>query len=121
MCCGQRQLVYLTQALFREPHLLLLDEPTAALDLRHQLIVMEAVRAHAVEHNIAMLIAMHDLSLAPQFADQIICLCDGRIRADGPAEYVLNTKLLCDLFGVETEVDRASSGHLRITPIRAVG
>ena len=117
---GQRQLVYLTQALYREPQLLLLDEPTAALDLRHQLIVMEAVRKHAAEHGICVLIAMHDLSLAAQFADQIICLCNGRIEADGPADQVLKVARLQELFGVETEIDRAASGHLRITPVRAV-
>lgn len=117
---GQRQLVYLTQALFREPRLLLLDEPTAALDLRHQLIVMEAVRTHAARHEISVLVAIHDLSLAAQFADQIICLRDGRIEADGPADQVLQFDRLRELFGVETAIDKAPSGHLRITPIRAV-
>ncbi|MEM1198483.1 MAG: ABC transporter ATP-binding protein [Pseudomonadota bacterium] len=117
---GQRQLVYLTQALFREPSLLLLDEPTASLDLRHQLIVMDAVRAHAAEHKIAVLIAIHDLSLAAQFADQVICLAGGRIEADGPADQVLTSDRLRALFGVEAEVDKAPSGHLRITPVKAV-
>ncbi len=117
---GQRQLVYLTQALFREPRLLLLDEPTAALDLRHQLIVMDAVRAHAAAHDIAVLIAIHDLSLAAQFADQVICLANGRIEADGPADQVLTADRLRALFGVDAEIDQAPSGHLRITPVRAV-
>ena len=117
---GQRQLVYLTQALFREPQLLLLDEPTASLDLRHQLIVMDAVRAHAAEHSIPVMIAMHDLSLAAQFADRVICLSNGKIDADGPAEQVLQPGLLRTVFGVEMEIDRTQSGSLRIVPLRAV-
>lgn len=117
---GQRQLVYLAQAIFREPQMLLLDEPTAALDLRHQLVVLETVRAHAAEHGIAVIVAMHDLSLAAQFCDHFLCLAHGAIDADGPAAEVLRAERLARLYGVEAEVEAARSGHLRIVPIRAL-
>ena len=117
---GQRQLIYVAQAMFRAPGVLLLDEPTAALDLRHQLLVMETVRRQARQHNIIVGVAMHDLSLAAQFADQIICLQAGAIESSGPAENVLLADRLRRLYGVETEVDRRSNGQLRVTPIRSI-
>lgn len=117
---GQRQLVYLAQAIFREPKILLLDEPTAALDLRHQLVVLETVRNHAAEHGIAVIVAMHDLSLAAQFCDHFLCLADGAIDADGPAMEVLQAERLARLYGVEAEVEATRNGHLRIVPLRAL-
>lgn len=119
MSGGQRQLTYLAQALFREPAVLLLDEPTAALDLRHQLLVLEAVRAHAARSGTIVILAMHDLSLAAQFADRMICLDGGRIEADGPPEAVLTVARLRRVYGVEAEVTKADSGALRIVPLRA--
>lgn len=117
---GQRQLTYLAQAIFREPQILLLDEPTAALDLRHQLVVLETVRAHAAQHGIAVLVAMHDLSLAAQFSDHFICLADGVIDAHGSAAEVLQAERLARLYGVEADVETTPSGHLRIVPLRAL-
>ena len=118
---GQRQLVYLAQAIFREPRALLLDEPTAALDLRHQLVVLETVRGHARARNVPVMIAMHDLSLAAQFADRMVCLANGKIDADGAASDVITPDRLRRLYGVEAKVEPGPSGHLQIVPLRAVG
>ncbi len=117
---GQRQLIYLTQALFRKPELLLLDEPTASLDLRHQLMVLESVRSFIVRHNIAVAIAIHDISLAAQFADQIICMCEGKIDISDQTDEVLQPNRLRRIFGVDVEVERSNAGHLRITPLKAI-
>jgi len=117
---GQRQLVFLAQSLFREPSVLLLDEPTAALDLRHQLIVLEAVRAHSKREGIATVIAIHDLNLSARFADRLICLCDGRIVADGSAAEVLCANRIEAVYGVRAEVETGADGKQRITPLAAV-
>ena len=117
---GQRQLIYLTQTLFRKPELLLLDEPTASLDLRHQLKVLEAVRSFVIAQNIATVIAIHDLSLAAQFADQIICLSNGEVDVCDTTDRVLTSERLQRIFGVEVEVEKSSSGYLRVTPLRAI-
>lgn len=94
---GQRQLAFLAQALFRRPRVLLLDEPTAALDLRHQLVVLETVRETAREDGIAVAVAMHDLTLAAQFADGFALLSNGRLRVTGGAHEVLTTQWLAEV------------------------
>ncbi|MEL7255892.1 MAG: ABC transporter ATP-binding protein [Pseudomonadota bacterium] len=116
---GQRQLTYLAQALFREPRILLLDEPTAALDLRHQLLVFDTLKRLAKEKNIAIAVAVHDLSLAAQFCDQVMCLCHGTLDASGPPEDVLTTDRLARVYGIEAEVTR-DNNRLRIAALRAI-
>lgn len=117
---GQRQLVFLAQALFRQPQALLLDEPTAALDLRHQLVVLETVAQYARDYGISVGIAMHDLSLAAQFAEHIVCLNAGAVEAAGPPAAVLKPDLLRRLYCVEAEVWRTGSGFYQVMPRRAV-
>ncbi|TQV77812.1 ABC transporter ATP-binding protein [Denitrobaculum tricleocarpae] len=116
---GQRQLLFLAQALFRQPDVLLLDEPTAALDLRHQLVVLEAVRKHCTDHGTIAIAAMHDLTLAAQFADQMICLSQGRIEAKGPPENVLTVDRLQRVYGVEAEISLSAQGRPNVMPLRA--
>lgn len=116
---GQRQLVYLAQALFRRPQVLLLDEPTAALDLRHQLVVLEAVRRHCEEHGTIAIAAMHDLTLAAQFADHMICLSKGSIVTEGEAADVLTATRLREIYGVEARVSYDAGGRPQVTPLRA--
>jgi iron complex transport system ATP-binding protein len=117
---GQRQLVYLAQVLFRSPSVLLLDEPTAALDLRHQLLVLERVRDYARESGACVAIALHDLTLAAQFADRMIGLKDGRVIAAGLAEEVLTPLYLQAMYGIKAEVNRGPSGHIQVTPVHAI-
>ena len=118
---GQRQMVYLAQSLFRDPSVLLLDEPTAALDLRHQLIVLDRVIRHCKANNTIGFAAMHDLSLAARYSDRMVFLSDGKIVADGPPAEVLSVQLLRDVYGVETEIVKSSTGTLHITPVEALG
>lgn len=116
---GQRQLVYLAQALFRQPQVLLLDEPTAALDLRHQLVVLEAIRRHCAEHGTIAIAAMHDLTLAAQFADHMICLSEGSIVSEGEAAEVLTSARLRAIYGVEARISYDAGGRPQVTPLRA--
>lgn len=117
---GQRQLVFLAQSLFRAPKVLLLDEPTAALDLRHQLIVLDRIRATCCDSGMITMAAMHDLSLAARFADRIVFLNGGVICADGAPDKVLTPAILQQVYGVEAEVQQGKSGVLHVSPVRAL-
>lgn len=116
---GQRQLTLLAQALFRRPAVLLLDEPTAALDLRHQLNVLETVRAAARDGKVSVAIAIHDLTLAARFSDRIVCLSAGRIDRAGVPGEVLSRDLLDRVYGVEAEIAEGTTGFPIVSPIRA--
>ncbi|WP_317055736.1 ABC transporter ATP-binding protein [Roseovarius rhodophyticola] len=117
---GQRQLTYLAQALFRQPRLLMLDEPTAALDLRHQLVVFETLQHLAKSKQIAVVVALHDLSLAAQFCDQVACLSNGQLDACGTAPQVLTADRLERVYGIQADVQHSTDNRLRITAIKAI-
>lgn len=118
---GQWQLVYLAQALFRRPKVLLLDEPTVALDLRHQLVVLQVVREAARQDGIVVAIAMHDLSLAARFAHSFVVLSRGGVKATGAGADVLTKDRLARVYGIEAEVISGEDGVPWIAVLRAIG
>lgn len=110
---GQRQQVRLARALAQQPDGLVLDEPTSSLDLRHQLDVLERVRAVADDGN-AVLFALHDLDLALRFADTLVFLSDGSIVQIGGPE-VVDTDLVERVYGVTARVTTVD-GHRVVIP-----
>lgn len=100
---GERQRVLLARALAQEPAALLLDEPTASLDINHQVRVLGLV-ADLVADGQAALAAIHDLDLAARFCDRLCLLHDGSIRAQGPPEQVLSDSRLAEAFETTTAV-----------------
>ncbi|GAA2107021.1 heme ABC transporter ATP-binding protein [Streptomyces synnematoformans] len=117
---GERQLVHLARALAQQPQALLLDEPVAALDLRHQLHVLQLLRTLAA-HGTAVVTVLHDLGQAARFCDRLALLDAGRIAAAGPPADVLTEPLISAAYGVQAAV-RADedTGALRVTPLRIV-
>ena len=116
---GQRQLVFLAQALFRQPRVLLLDEPTAALDLRHQLIVLEKLREVAGRDGTIVGLAMHDLNLAAHYADRMIGLSGGKKISAGIPRDVLTSANLQSMYRIQAEVLFAQDGRLNVVPMCA--
>ena len=118
---GQRQMVFLAQALVAEPLVLLLDEPISALDLRHQLEVMETVRELTRERSLVSLVVLHDLNAAARHADHVMLLRQGTVVAQGEPSGVLHRESLLHVFQVETERLLSSSGRTVLVPLRSVG
>jgi iron complex transport system ATP-binding protein len=114
---GERQRAVLARALATEATTLLLDEPTANLDLAHQASVLQVVRARCNSGSAAVVVT-HDINLAAEFADQILLMKSGRTVAAGPPREVLMPELLRKVFGIEVLVDaHPLSGAPRITPV----
>lgn len=107
---GQRQSVGLVQALARDPQLLLLDEPTAALDLAMQFRLLSQVARIAHEGR-TVIAVLHDLTQAARWADRIIMLNDGAIAADGTPSDVLTPEVLRAVYRIEARVELDTQGH----------
>jgi iron complex transport system ATP-binding protein len=101
---GERQSVILAQALAQDAPVLLLDEPTTHLDLRHVVETLSLVRGLARSGRKAVLAIFHDLNLASAYCDRIYAMASGRVVSSGPPGAVLTRGLLADVFGVEAEV-----------------
>jgi len=100
---GERQRVFLARAFAQEAALLVLDEPTAALDLAHQVLLVNALRRRAREGGGALLV-LHDLALAGAACDRLALLDRGRVVAEGTAGEVLRPAVLSPVYGTDVEV-----------------
>ena len=115
---GERQRAVLARALATEASHLLLDEPTANLDLSHQSTLLALVRNRCDQNKAAALVVTHDINLAAQFADQILLMKQGRVLDAGPPRAVLTPELLRDVFEVTVLVDaHPVTNAPRVTPV----
>ncbi|HEV2884434.1 MAG TPA: ABC transporter ATP-binding protein [Pyrinomonadaceae bacterium] len=115
---GERQRAVLARALATEAGILLLDEPTANLDLAHQASMLRLVRRLCNTRGTSAVIVTHDLNLASEFSDNILLMKNGESIAFGPPREVLTSELLEELFGLRVMVDaHPISGVPRITPV----
>ncbi|HEU0075849.1 MAG TPA: ABC transporter ATP-binding protein [Dehalococcoidia bacterium] len=103
---GERQNVVLARALAQETPLLLLDEPTANLDIGHQVVIAKLLRRLAAEHGVGVLAALHDLTLASLYCDRLVLLAAGSVVAEGAAVDVLTRDNLRLAYGADVAVLR---------------
>jgi len=112
---GERQLVLIARALIQEPRILLLDEPTAHLDLAHRVAVLDLVRDFARDGRSALVVS-HDLSLSARTSDLLALLADGRVLECGTPADVLTPKNLMTAFGIHADVIQAPDGSPLVVP-----
>jgi iron complex transport system ATP-binding protein len=116
---GEKQRVVIASALAQAPDVLLLDEPTASLDLAYQLEVASLLDRLNQDRGVTMVLATHDLNLAASLCDSLVLVRSGRVLAQGPTREVLTGAMVQQLYDVEADVQfHESSGHLTVVPIR---
>ena len=101
---GEKQRVVLASALAQQPKLLLLDEPTAALDIKHQLHFHEILKNLQKSQQMTIVTITHDVNLAIRYCDRIIVLRDGSVAADGKPSRIINKDLISDVYGINVNI-----------------
>ncbi len=118
---GEKQRVVIAAALAQSAGLLLLDEPTASLDLGYQLEVSSLLERLNQDHGVTMAISTHDLNLAASICRELILMRDGRVIATGPTNAVLTPENVKRLYDVEAEVHvHGGTGHMTVVPVRRI-
>ena len=113
---GQIQRAYLALALAQEPEILILDEPTNALDLKYQLKFLEIVKKLQVKSNISIITILHDLNLASRYSDKIIALKNGKSIGYGSCNEIINEKFIKEIFDIDVLVSDTPYGK-QIYPV----
>ena len=114
---GEKQRVVIASALAQASDVLLLDEPTASLDLGYQIEIAALLRRLNRERGTTMVISTHDLNLAAALCDRIVLVKQGRVLADGATEDVLTAERILSVYGVQADVQfHERAGHLTVVP-----
>jgi iron complex transport system ATP-binding protein len=116
---GEKQRVVIASALTQTPDVLLLDEPTASLDLRYQLEIASLLTRLNRDRGVTMVLATHDLNLAAALCDRLILMRDGHVLTQGPTREVLTADTIQRIYDVDADVSfHAAAGHVTVTPLR---
>ena len=119
---GEKQRVIIASALAQSAGLMLLDEPTTALDPGYQIEIATLLRRLNAERGVTMAVATHDLNLAAALCRRLVLLRKGRVLAAGPTDQVLTRESVRALYNVEADVQfHAGAGHLTVVPLRRTG
>jgi iron complex transport system ATP-binding protein len=108
---GEKQRVMIARALAQEPEILLLDEPSAFLDLKHQVQIFELLRRLNRERGLTIIAALHDVNLAALFFPRLVILREGKIYRDGSPGEVLTETTIEEVYGIRVRIEKDRSGE----------
>ncbi|MCP4627491.1 MAG: ABC transporter ATP-binding protein, partial [bacterium] len=115
---GERQRVFIARAICQETQIILLDEPTASLDLAHQIRVMDLMEKLKKEKDVTVVMVSHDVNLAAMYGDTLLLLKDGKIIGQGTPDDVLTFEILEKAYGCTLLVDENPLGKFpRVIPV----
>jgi iron complex transport system ATP-binding protein len=101
---GERQRLTIARALAQEPKIILMDEPTANLDINYQMETLGLARQLCRKHKLIVVVTLHDLNLASQYCDRLVLLSNGKVYRQGIPEKVINAQTIKDVYGAEVYV-----------------
>jgi iron complex transport system ATP-binding protein len=117
---GERKRAFIARALAQEPEVILLDEPTANLDIRHQIEFLDLILSLNREKGLTVIMATHDMNLASEFCDRLILLREGRMHKMGTPQEVITKEMIETVYGCNVWVDQNPiSGMPRISLLRS--
>ena len=117
---GERQRTFLAMALAQQPSILLLDEPTTYLDIAHQLEVMKIITEVNARQSMTVIMVLHDINHALQYADELVILKDHRLYGQGRPQELMTVKTLAEVFGVKADIFRNRQGAFVLSPVELV-
>ncbi|MGP9766211.1 iron ABC transporter ATP-binding protein [Halomonas sp. AOP13-D3-9] len=109
---GQRQMAFLAMTIAQQTDYLLLDEPLNNLDIKHAVQIMQALRRLCDEHGRTVILVVHDINFAANYADYIVAMKDGAVHCDGSVTDVITERRLSELYGLNVDVARHERGYL---------
>lgn len=112
---GQRQRIMLARAICQQPTIIVLDEPTSYLDIRHKVELLDILRKMASEKNVAVVMSLHEIDLAAKISDQVICVKGDRIEICGTPEEVFTDELITSLYDMESGSFNTLFGSIELT------
>lgn len=114
---GQRQRILLARAICQQPQIILLDEPTSFLDIRHKMELLTILKKLVREKRVAVLMSMHELDLAQKVSDYIVCVGENKIWKCGTPEEIFTAENMEELFGIRAESYQAEYGSVELPPV----
>jgi iron complex transport system ATP-binding protein len=114
---GQQQMASIAQALVRNPHLLLMDEPTNSLDLQRQLEIFELIKGVTAKSKMITLMVLHDINFAARYSEEIVVIHEGVVHSSGSPSKVINEDMLRDVYGVNATITTTAEGIPQVSPI----